>query len=96
MNNLNNLIGFIDDVNNVGRRSPQQYKDGLNYYNILRDDEFINRFRLSKYCVDYLLILLILLILINFSMEKRKKGKSKFQNKIILASCTSTEQKTKK
>ena len=48
MNNLNNLIGFIDDVNNVGRRRSQQYKDRPNYYNILGDDEFIYRFRLSK------------------------------------------------
>jgi len=57
MNNLNNLIGFIDDVYN-DRRRPQQYKDRPNYYNILGDDEFIYRFRLSKNCVDYLLILL--------------------------------------
>jgi len=77
MNNLNNLIGFIDDVNNVGRRKRQKYKDRPNYYNILGDDEFIYRFRLSKKCVDYLLILLILLILINFSKEKRKVKISK-------------------
>jgi len=30
MNNLNNLIEFIDDVNNVGRRRPQQYIDQTN------------------------------------------------------------------
>jgi len=58
MNNLNNLIEFIV-VNNVGRRRSQQYKDRPNYYNILGDDEFIYRFRLSKNRVDYLLTLII-------------------------------------
>ncbi|XP_008189506.1 putative nuclease HARBI1, partial [Acyrthosiphon pisum] len=49
---------FIDDVNNIGRRRPQVYKDRPNYYD-LTDDEFIYRFRLSKSCVNYLLNLLV-------------------------------------
>jgi len=52
------LFEFIDDVNNIGRRRPQVYKDRPNFYEILTDDEFKYRFRLSKSCVNYLLQLL--------------------------------------
>jgi hypothetical protein len=58
MNNISNLIEFIDEVNNIGHRRPQVYKDRPNYYEMLTDDEFIYRFRLSKNCVNYLLHLL--------------------------------------
>jgi len=58
MNNIHNIIECIDDVNNIGRRKPQVYKDRPNLYEILTDEEFKYRFRLSKSCVDYLLSLL--------------------------------------
>lgn len=58
MNNIHNFIEFIDDVDNVGRRKPQEYKKRPNYFETLSDDEFIYRFRLSKNCASYLLNLL--------------------------------------
>jgi len=58
MNNINNLIEFIDGINNIGRRRSQVYKYSPNYYDILIDDEFIYRFCVSKSCVNYLLNLL--------------------------------------
>jgi len=58
MNHVNNIIEFINDVNNIGRRRPQVYKDRPNFYEILTDDKFKYRFRLSKSCVNYLLQLL--------------------------------------
>jgi len=39
-------------------RRPQVYKDRPSFYEILTDEKFMYRFRLSKSCVNYLLQLL--------------------------------------
>lgn len=48
MNNINNLIDFIDELNYIGHRRAQVFDDRPNYFDILTVDEFIYRFRLSK------------------------------------------------